>query len=80
MNRFYICIFLILSLMMAGRAEEWRLHPAFDNNPVRIIDTEDKTYFLVHQQIYNKSLVDYDRPSLTLSFMTRKIRSREYSL
>lgn len=72
MNRFYICIFLILSLMMAGRAEEWRLHPAFDNNPVRIIDTEDKTYFLVHQQIYNKSLVDYDRPSLILFLYDKK--------
>ncbi len=47
-------------------AEEWRLHPSFDRTPLRIIDTPENTYFLVHQQIYNKTLIGYDFPSLTL--------------
>lgn len=47
-------------------AAEWRLHPSFDRTPLRIIDTPENTYFLVHQQIYNKTLIGYDFPSLTL--------------
>ena len=45
---------------------EWKLHPSFDRTPLRIIDTPEDTYFLVHQQIYDKSKVGYDFPSLTL--------------
>ncbi len=45
---------------------EWRLHPAFDRSPVRIMDTPEKTYFLVHQQIYHRNIVGYDFPSLAL--------------
>lgn len=66
MNKIYIFLTLIIALFLPLQAEEWRLHPSFDNNPVRIIDTENDTYFLVHQQIYNKSLADYTSPSMTL--------------
>lgn len=47
-------------------SSEWRLHPSFDRNPLRIIDTPEDTYFLVHQQVYHKSINGYDFPSLTL--------------
>lgn len=47
-------------------AQLWKLHPAFDRSPVRIMDTPDKTYFLVHQQVYDKSLAGYDFSSLAL--------------
>lgn len=65
-------VFLLMSLIYCNInnpyifAEEWRFHPSFDRTPLRIIDTPDNTYFLVHQQIYNKNLIGYDFPSLTL--------------
>ncbi len=33
-------------------AEQWRLHPTFDGDIERIIDTPDYTYFLSNSQIY----------------------------
>lgn len=53
-------------------AEEWRFHPSFDRTPLRIVDTPDNTYFLVHQQIYKKNLTGYDFPSLTLFKFDKK--------
>ena len=47
-------------------SSEWRLHPSFDRNPLRIIDTPEDTYFLVHQQVYHKNINGYNFPSLTL--------------
>ena len=57
---------LFMVCMCGASAAEWRLHPSFDRTPVRIIDTPENTYFLVHQQIYNKAYGGYDFPSLTL--------------
>jgi hypothetical protein len=56
----------IMTFVFSVNAEEWKLHPSFDRTPLRIIDTPEDTYFLVHQQIYDKSKVGYDFPSLTL--------------
>lgn len=54
-------------------AEQWRLHPSFDGNIERIIDTPDYTYFLSLSQLYSpgqgdhgqkyKSLFRYDKGS-----------------
>lgn len=38
---------------------KWKLHSAYDNDPVRIIDTENKTYFIVLQQMFNGSLASF---------------------
>lgn len=56
----------IISFVFPINAEEWRLHPSFDRTPLRIIDTPQDTYFLVHQQVYDTGKVGYDFPSLTL--------------
>lgn len=53
-------------------AEEWRFHPSFDRTPLRIIDTPDNTYFLVHQQIFKKNIEGYNFPSLTLFKFDKK--------
>ncbi len=39
-------------------AEQWRLHPTFDGNVERIIDTPDYTYFLSHNQPFWEGTVD----------------------
>lgn len=62
---FMVCMCVCLSINHSSAAE-WKLHPSFDRTPQRIIDTPDYTYFLVHQQIYNKTYVGYDFSSLTL--------------
>ncbi len=64
----FIIVVSVLALLFAfeGRASGYTLHPAFDRSPVKIMDTPDCTYFLVHQQIYDKSKPTYDFPSLTL--------------
>ncbi len=66
LTRFLIAGLLFMVCMCGASAAEWRLHPSFDRTPVRIIDTPENTYFLVHQQIYNKAYGGYDFPSLTL--------------
>lgn len=65
----YLNNLMILFIMMFCEvciASEWRLHPSFDMTPIRIIDTPVSTYFLVHQQIYNKTYQGYDFPSMAL--------------
>lgn len=56
----------IMTFVFSVNAEEWKLHPSFDRTPLRIIDTPQDTYFLVHQQVYDTGKVGYDFPSLTL--------------
>lgn len=56
----------IMTFIFSVNAEEWKLHPSFDRTPLRIIDTPEDTYFIVHQQIYDKAINGYDFPSLTL--------------
>lgn len=41
---------------------QWKFHPAFDHQAVRIIDSPDHTYFQVWQRNYNKDLKYYDTP------------------
>ncbi|MDE7438217.1 MAG: hypothetical protein K2M93_06995 [Muribaculaceae bacterium] len=63
-------IFLLLIAAMAAvfsaGAQKWKLYSSFDNKPVKIIDTPEKTYFLAHQQLYQKNFTGYDFPSLAL--------------
>ncbi len=56
----------VITFVLPVRGAEWKLHPSFDRTPVRIIDTPEYTYFLVHQQIYQKNWKGYDFPTLTL--------------
>lgn len=62
----YLSILLVMMSYGVSVASEWRLHPSFDMTPIRIIDTPLSTYFLVHQQIFNKTYNGYDFPTLTL--------------
>lgn len=64
--RFISILAICLVMVAAARGEQWKLHPSFDRTPVRIIDTPNNTYFLAHQQIYNKNINGYDFPTLTL--------------
>lgn len=75
-NRFFCVIgMLLLSIGIIspeGRAAEmsaqegWRHFPGFDNEPIRIIDTERYTYFLVAQKTYNTTYWSFTDPHLTL--------------
>lgn len=67
---FALAIAVILHFVPVN-AQRWVSHPAFDNSPVRIIDSPDATYYLVHQQLYSKSKNAYSSPSTTI-FEKRK--------
>lgn len=43
-------------------AERWKLHPAMDNAPVRIVDTERYTFFQVFQKLYSTTTATYNEP------------------
>lgn len=58
--------FVICMVQVYAYGEKWELHPSFDNSPVRIMDSKEQTYFLVHQQLYRKGAGGYDFPTLTL--------------
>lgn len=44
----------------AKGAGSWKLHPAFDCHPVRIIDGERFTYFLTLAELYDKNIQNHD--------------------
>lgn len=67
-----VCFWVCLLSIDIVSAAEWRLHPSFDNEPVKIIDTPDNTFFLVHQQKFQKNYNGYDFPSLTLFKYSKK--------
>ncbi|MDE5868770.1 MAG: hypothetical protein K2H18_00935, partial [Muribaculaceae bacterium] len=46
-------------------AERWKMHPAFDNTPVRIVDTENYTFFQVLQKLYTTQTGTYTEPVTT---------------
>lgn len=50
----------------------WRLHPSFDNNPLRIIDSERYTYFVVHQQPFDRNADRFSTPSVTVFIADRE--------
>lgn len=59
-------IILIAAFPSAAAVEAWKLHPAFDDNPVRIIDTASDTWFVVHQQYFDRTSERFGSPSLTI--------------
>lgn len=61
----------LLSICMAraitaDAQSRWIAHPAFDNSPIRSIDTPDATYYIVHQQPYNRTQEYYNYPTSTV--------------
>lgn len=61
-----VMLVAVVAAIFPAGAQKWKLYSAFDNNPVKIIDTPEKTYFLVHQQRYQKNYTGYGFPSLAL--------------
>ena len=66
-----ISVLLVSVMILLATADsfsaKWILFPSFDRNPVRIMDTEDETFFLVHQQVYDKNMsAGYEFPTLAL--------------
>ncbi|MDE6297684.1 MAG: hypothetical protein K2L89_07525, partial [Muribaculaceae bacterium] len=62
---FYYKIILTAVMIFSAfglHAERWKMHPAFDNTPVRIVDTENYTFFHVLQKMYNTSIDTYNEP------------------
>ncbi|MDE6340180.1 MAG: hypothetical protein K2K97_10410, partial [Muribaculaceae bacterium] len=53
-------------ISLTALAANWRLYSSFDNNPLRIIDSPEHTYFLTHQQYYQKNYGGYSFPTLAL--------------
>lgn len=66
LRRFITMAGLLLAVafpMLASTAPgKWTDFTAFDDSPLRIIDTGEKTYFIVHQQMYNSALASYKNP------------------
>lgn len=69
-----LMVVMLVTVVFAEATDKqnWRYHPSFDCTPVKIIDTKEYTYFLVHQQIFNKSIGCYDSPSLTVFFQDKQ--------
>lgn len=76
-----IIFYILLLLPMFATAEQWRLHPTFDGDIERIIDTPDYTYFLSNSQIYipnrndngkiYRSLFRYEKASEEVVYLNR---------
>lgn len=57
-----LLIIAISFFSLGGHAERWKMHPAFDNTPVRIVDTEKYTFFQVLQKLYSTQASTYNEP------------------
>lgn len=75
-------LYIIAALVpLVTYAEEWRLHPTFDGDLVRIIDTPDYTYFLSNNQPqvegtsnnseYSIGLWRYDKEAEELDWLSK---------
>ncbi|MDE6717760.1 MAG: hypothetical protein K2J70_06175 [Muribaculaceae bacterium] len=62
LRRLPLAMAAILALAGGMKAESMKLHPAFDSAPVRIIDTEKRTYFHLFQKSHNSGLDTYKVP------------------
>lgn len=73
-------LLLIFFSISAGviRAGKWKYHPAFDNLPVRIVDTERYTYFQVLQKYYQNNLNTYDHPITALLVYDKRDRNKGF--
>lgn len=59
MKKTLLFIFSVILFASASKAEQWRLHPTYDGNVARLIDTEDYTYFLSWSQPYFQNMGDF---------------------
>lgn len=68
------CLFALAVIcgVSSSQGASWKLHPSFDNNPLRIIDSERYTYFVVHQQPFDKERDRFSKPSLTVFIADRE--------
>lgn len=63
--RFFLTLLLLLAIFPAFASnkvtygDEWTIHTAFDNKVRKIIDASDRTFFFVHQRIYNRAANGY---------------------
>lgn len=55
-----LCISIFWALGSNAASSDWRLFNTFDDKIEHIFDTSDKTYFLVHAQLYDKYNGDND--------------------
>lgn len=58
-----IAPFHILAVKTDASGARWTYHTTFDNQPRKIIDTPDATYFFVHQHYYNTGIDVYKVPA-----------------
>lgn len=64
-------MFALALCALGVSAERWKRHPGFDDAPLRIIDTEKYTFFLVFQQFYDVSFSAANQP-VTAGFIYSK--------
>lgn len=77
MRKIIIC-FLLGMMPLLLSAEQWRLHPTFDGNVERIIDTPDYTYILSYNQIYMPNSNDNSSKSISLYRYDKKEEELEW--
>lgn len=70
LRRLLLAVCLVVCSLGAA-AERWKLHPGFDDAPLRIIDTEKYTFFAVFQQFYDLNYSTCNQP-VTAGFIYRK--------
>lgn len=59
-KRIYLLTLLLTAVISFGiRAEQWRLHPTYNGDVVRMIDTQKRLYLLGSNQIYYEDAVPY---------------------
>ena len=64
----YLIRYLLLLIFFSPlglSAERWKQHPAMDDSPVRIVDTEQYTFFQVFQKLYSTTTSTHDTPVTT---------------
>lgn len=61
-----VLLSVLLAIWFSANRADWKLYSSFDDNPLKIIDTPDNTYFLVHQQYFSRNYRGWEFPSLAL--------------
>ena len=71
----YVVVAVLASGIAAFASPGWIMHPSFDNEPVRIIVTPERTYYLAHSRHFDKKYKDYAVPAANLFYHDGDINS-----
>ncbi len=68
-----LTIFALINVISAFADNGWKLHPSFDNQPIRIIDTPRYCYYFVHCEMYNAGVPQHVDPTSIILFRDKEV-------